>query len=106
MAVVVYKHPVTKEFRQADPSNAIQIAALEKLGYEKVTAEDITNESSLSVVYETVTPAHQPAEPPALPKLTKPIPPGPTRDPGALRQQTPGAITREDVEPPKSDRDK
>jgi hypothetical protein len=96
-----YQHPDTKEIRTVDEKNDVQVAALEKLGYKAITAEDITGEPSLSVTYETVTDKQESPEPPALPKLTTPIAPGPTRDPGAPKQATPGAVTREDVEPPK-----
>lgn len=80
MAVVTYRHPDTKDIKQVDPSNDVQIAAVEKLGYVKITGKDITNDPVLTVTHEQVTNATPAVEPPALPKLTKPIPPGPTRD--------------------------
>lgn len=94
-----YQHPDTKEIRTVDDKADVQIAALEKLGYVAITGKDIANEETLSVTYEQVTKATEPTEPPALPKLTVPVPPGPTRDPDAPKQATPGAITRDDVAP-------
>lgn len=105
-----YRHRAQGKIRSVDASNGVTIAALEKLGWEEVTAQDIRDEPSLSVTYETVTEARQPAEPPALPKLTTPVPPGPTRDTSepvtsedAVEEEphTSGAagITREDAKP-------
>ena len=107
MAVVYYRHPETKDIKQADPSNDVQLAALKKLGYEKWTGEDVANDPGLEVTYGQVTRADAPKEPPALPRLTKAIPPGPTHDTSPTAppaSKTPG-ITREDVEPAK-DKDK
>lgn len=75
-----YQHPDTKEIRTVDEKNDVQTAALEKLGYVAITGKDITDAPSLSVTYEPVSKPTEPATPPALPKLTTPIPPGPTRD--------------------------
>lgn len=75
-----YQHPNTKEIRTADEKNDVQTAALEKLGYVAITGKDITDAPSLSVVYEPVSKAAVPAEPPALPKLATHIQPGPTSD--------------------------
>ncbi len=75
-----YQHPDTKEIRTVDEKNDVQIAALEKLGYVAITGKDITDEPELTVTYETVTDKHTPPEPPALPKLTTPVPNAPTRD--------------------------
>lgn len=97
MAVKLYRHPDSGEIKQADPSNDTQAAALKKLGFVEFTAEDIEGDAGLGVTFEQVTKATPAVEPPALPKLTKPIPPGPTRDPDAPNP-TPGVITREDVE--------
>lgn len=97
MTTTTYRHPDTKEIRVVDSEADVQIAALTKLGYVAITGEDIAGEPSLSVTYEQVSKATQPTEPPALPKLTVPIPPGPTRDPESPKSPTPGAITREDV---------
>lgn len=80
MAVVTYKHPATGQIRKFNDDDAVRVAALEKLGFVAWTVKDVEDEQSLGVTYETVTPAKQPTEPPALPKLTKPVPPGPTRD--------------------------
>lgn len=100
MAVKLYRHPDTGEIKQADPSNDTQAAALKKLGFVEFSAEDIENDAGLGVTYEQVTKATPAIEPPALPKLTTPIQPGPTRDtsPTAPPNPTPGVITREDVE--------
>lgn len=96
-----YRHPETKEIRTTADDAAVQIAALEKLGYVEIKAEDIANEPGLSVVYEQVTPAKPPVEPPALPHLANPVLPGPTRDPAAPAvPAAPAApITSEDTEP-------
>lgn len=75
-----YRHPDTKEIRTVADDADVQIAALEKLGYVAITGEDIASEPSLSVTYQTVSKATVPAEPPALPHLATPIPPGPTKD--------------------------
>jgi hypothetical protein len=99
-----FQHPNTKEIRTANNDESVKIAALKKLGYVEITGDDITNEPSLGVTYEPVAKATQPAEPPALPKLTKPVPPAPTRDPGAPKQASGKAITREDVAPLSDDK--
>lgn len=97
MTIKTYQHPETKEIRTPDPDNPVQIAALKKLGYVEITAKDIEGEEELEVTYEPVSKGTPATDPPALPKLTKAIPPGPTRDPNDLKPATPGAITREDV---------
>lgn len=75
-----YRHPVTGAIKTVNDGTDVREAALKKLGYVEITAEDIENEHGLSVTYEQVSKATQPAEPPALPKLTKPVPPVATRD--------------------------
>lgn len=75
-----YRHPETFAIKTVDGKNDVQVAALEKLGYVEITAADIKGEESISVTYEQVTKADAPTEPPALPKLTTPVLPGPTRD--------------------------
>lgn len=94
-----YRHPTTKDIKPVANDASVQIAALKKLGYVEITGKDIEDEEGLTVTYEQVSRATQPAEPPALPKLTTPVPPGPTRDPSAPQQASAKAITREDVEP-------
>jgi hypothetical protein len=88
-----FQHPQTKDIKTPDPKNDVQIAALKKLGYVEITAADIENDPKLTVTYERVTGVNHPGEPPVLPRLTTPVPSGPTRDTGA-----PG-IMREDVAP-------
>lgn len=75
-----YRHPVTMAIKTVDGKESVREAALIKLGYVVITAETIENEPPLSVTYEQVASADVPAEPPALPKLTKPVPPVATRD--------------------------
>lgn len=100
----VYRHPETLDIKQVDERNDVQVAAVKKLGYLPITGEDIEKEDKLSVTYEPVAKATKPTEPAALPRLTKPVPPGPTRDTSTPPPATPGAITREDVAPsPKSE---
>lgn len=93
-----YRHPETRDIKTVDGKNEVQEAALKKLGYVEITAQDIENEPGLSVTYQQVTRAQVPVEPPPLPHLTTPVPPGPTRDTSAPAPATPGAITRDDVE--------
>jgi hypothetical protein len=81
----VYRQPNGSRIKKVEDGNDIKIAALEKLGWEEITAEDIEGEDSLSVTYENVTPARAPQEPPAVPKLNKTVPPGPTRDNAGAR---------------------
>lgn len=99
MAIKTFRHPDTGQIRKLNDEDKLRIAALEKLGYEEFTAEDL-DEVGLSVTYEPVAKATQPKEPPALPRLTKPIPPVPTRDTSVPQQEksVPG-ITRKDVQP-------
>lgn len=80
MAIVTYKHPVTGAMRKFDDSDSVRLAAVEKLGFEKWTAADVKGEEALGVTFEPVAQGTPASDPPALPKLTKPIPPGPTRD--------------------------
>lgn len=91
-----YRDPQTGKIRTV--SNDVQMAALKKLGYVEITAKDIEGEEELSVIYEPVSKGTPAIEPPALPRLTKDIPPGPTRDPNDPASSTPHAVTREDVE--------
>lgn len=93
-----FQHPETKEIRTVADDAAVQIAALEKLGYKEIGPEDIKGEPALSVTYKANDDTKHPGETSAVPHLTTPILPGPTRDPGAPAPKTPGAITREDVE--------
>jgi hypothetical protein len=65
----VYRQPNGSRIKKVEDGNDIKIAALEKLGWEEITADDIEGEDSLSVTYENVTPARAPQEPPAVPKL-------------------------------------
>lgn len=103
MTTKTYRHPGGSRIREVDSSDSIKIAALEKLGWKEITGEDITNDPKLTVVYEKVTPATAAVEPPALPRLVKPVPSAPTRETDAAAQVTSGAITSEDVEPLKSE---
>ncbi len=100
MAIKAFRHPDTGSIKKVNDEDKLRIAALEKLGFVEFTEKDL-DEVGLTVTYEQVTPATAPKEPPALPKLTTPIAPGPTRDtsPTAPPTATPGVITREDVEP-------
>lgn len=95
-----YRHPETKDIKTVK-DNDVQEAALKKLGYVEISAKDIEDDAGLSVTYQTVTQARVPQEPPALPHLSVPVPPGPTRDtsvPAQPASATPG-ITREDAQP-------
>jgi hypothetical protein len=99
MAIKTFRHRETGQIRKLNDEDKLRIAALEKLGYEEFTKKDL-DEVGLAVTYEQVSRADVPKEPPALPKLSKPIPPGPTRDLSVPQQEksAPG-ITREDVQP-------
>lgn len=100
MAVKMYRHPDTGEIKQADPSNDVQAAALKKLGYVEFTAKDV-EEAGLSVVYEQVSKAAVPTEPPALPKLATPVQPGPTKDTSPTAPPTSFSTAPTDTEPKK-----
>lgn len=95
-----FQHPETKAIRTVPNDADIQIAALKKLGYVAITAKDIENDPRLSVTYEQVTSAKQPIEPPALPRLTTPVPNAPTRDTDTPVSKTVSPVAApEDVAP-------